>query len=267
MKQANVIMAANDDIWTELRQEAAQAAGREPALQSLLHAAILDQHDIGAALAHLLGRRLGGQDLPPADLAALYQDACQDDNRLVAYAMRDIQAWMSRDPACRSYLQPFLFFKGFAALQCHRLAHWLWRQERQHLAYHLQSRSAEIFQVDIHPAAELGSGIFLDHATGIVIGETSVIGDDVSMLQSVTLGGNGKERGDRHPKIARGVLIGAGAKILGNINVGEEARIAAGSVVLQDVPAHVTVAGVPARPVGEAAPPHPAECMDHSFTI
>lgn len=267
MVQLSAATAANDDIWTKLRREAAAAIVREPALETLLHAVVLDQRDMAAALGAMLGRKIGNQDISAAGIAEIYEEVSRLDGHIITSAMRDMEAWACRDPAVQSYLQPFLFFKGFAALQTYRLAHSLWQQGRFDLAYHLQSRSSEIFQVDIHPAAVIGSGIFIDHATGIVIGETSVVGDDVSMLQDVTLGGNGKDRGDRHPKIGRGVLIGAGAKILGNINIGEEARIAAGSVVLQDVQPHVTVAGIPAKAVREAAPPHPAECMDHSFNI
>jgi serine O-acetyltransferase len=155
-----------------------------------------------------------------------------------------------------------LYFKGFHAIQTHRLAHWLWEKGRKDFALYLQSRSSAVFQTDINPAAHIGRGIFLDHATGLVVGETAVVEDDVSMLQDVTLGGTGKEDGDRHPKIRRGVLIGAGAKILGNIEVGECARIAAGSVVLKSVPPHMTVAGVPARVVGEAGCAEPARAMD-----
>jgi serine O-acetyltransferase len=172
-----------------------------------------------------------------------------------------------RDPACRTYLQPFLYFKGYGGLQAYRIAHWLWDQQREILAYHLQSRISELFAVDIHPAAHIGAGVFIDHAHGIVIGETAVVEDDVSMLHSVTLGGTGKEQGDRHPKIRRGVMIGAGAKVLGNIEVGEDARIAAGSVVLENVPPRCTVAGVPARPVGGACCEglSPASEMDQRF--
>ena len=167
-----------------------------------------------------------------------------------------------RDPACMRLIEPVLYFKGFHAIQTHRLAHWLWNSGRKDFALYLQSRSSEVFQTDIHPAAVMGKGIFLDHATGLVVGSTSVIGDDVSMLQDVTLGGTGKERGDRHPKIRRGVLIGAGAKILGNIEIGACSRIAAGSVVLQAVPRNSTVAGVPAKVVGTAGCAEPARSMD-----
>lgn len=256
-----------DTFWPRLRQEATQAAHADSAVSSLLHRSILDHASLQDALAHLIGRKLAQPDVPAAALAKICLEAMQADTTILKACGRDLDAVATRDPACRSLLQPFLFFKGFAALQAHRIAHWVWRQERPVLAYFIQSRCSELLQVDIHPAARLGAGIFLDHGTGIIIGETCVIDDDVSILQAVTLGGNGKERGDRHPKVRRGVLIGAGAKILGNITLGEEARIAAGSVVLKDVPPHVTVAGVPAKIIGESAPPHPAECMEHDFKV
>jgi serine O-acetyltransferase len=170
-----------------------------------------------------------------------------------------------RDPACKGYLQPFLFFKGYLAVQTHRVAHVLWKSGRETLAFYLQSRASELFQVDIHPAARMGSGLFVDHGTGIVIGETAVVGDDVSMLHGVTLGGTGAERGDRHPKIGRGVLLGAGAKVLGNIEIGEYAKIASGSVVLKPVPANCTAAGVPARLVACPTCAEPARSMDHTL--
>jgi serine O-acetyltransferase len=191
-----------------------------------------------------------------------YADALKDDPAIGAAFRADIVATIDRDPAADRYLDPVLYFKGFHAIQTHRLAHWLWGKGRKDFAAYLQSRSSAVFQTDINPAARIGRGIFLDHATGLVVGETAVVEDDVSMLQDVTLGGTGKQDGDRHPKIRRGVLIGAGAKILGNIEVGECARIAAGSVVLKPVPAHMTVAGVPARVVGEAGCAEPARAMD-----
>ncbi|HVD73015.1 MAG TPA: serine O-acetyltransferase, partial [Xanthobacteraceae bacterium] len=177
----------------------------------------------------------------------------------------DIVATVDRDPATNRFLEPVLYFKGFHAIQTHRLAHWLWGRGRKDFAYYLQSQSSAVFQTDINPAVSIGRGIFLDHATGVVVGETAVIEDDVSILQEVTLGGTGKEAGDRHPKIRRGVLIGAGAKILGNIEIGHCARIAAGSVVLKSVPHNTTVAGVPARVIGEAGCPEPSRTMDHLF--
>lgn len=256
-----------DTLWLKIRLEAEKAACAEPAIKPLLQATILAHASLPDALAEQLDCKLGVPACPTGTIAGATLAAMLDDAAIIQACQRDLLAFAERDPACRSLLQPFLFYKGFVALQAHRIAYWLWQHDRPTLAYFIQSRCSEKLQVDIHPAAQLGSGIFLDHATGIVIGETCVIGDDVSILQNVTLGGNGKERGDRHPKIRRGVLIGAGAKVLGNIVVGEESRIAAGSVVLKDVPPHTTVAGVPAKTVGESAPPHPAECMDHTFQI
>lgn len=252
-------------IWEQMRIDAKEAAGDEPALSGLLRSSILDRETIADALARELSRKLGAVD----DNAPIIQEICAEALRsspaLFELFVGDMNASYQLDPACRSWLQPFLYFKGVAALQTYRVAHWLWGRERMTMAFHLQSLSSQIFQVDIHPAAKLGAGIFLDHATGVVIGETSVVGDDVTILQSVTLGGNGKERGDRHPKIGNGVLISVGAKVLGNITVGEGARIAASSVVLQNVPPHATVAGVPAKIVRGKLSEHPAQDLDHSF--
>lgn len=252
-------------VWQELRREAAAAAAQEPVLAGRLNATILNKDSLADALGCHLAQKLGGVGVDRLAIKELCEEAFAGDPGIARQAARDLRAVRERDPACRSYLQPFLFYKGMAALEAYRLAHWLWGQGRQTLALHLQSQVSEIFQVDIHPAARLGGGLFLDHGTGIVIGETSVVGDDVSIMQSVTLGGNGKERGDRHPKIDRGVLVSVGAKVLGNIRVGEEARVAAGSVVLHDVPAHSTVAGVPARIVRGPSCEHPARRMDHNF--
>jgi serine O-acetyltransferase len=193
------------------------------------------------------------------------QEAYAADPSLVDKAQADLRAVFERDAACKGYVQPFLFFKGFMALQAYRIAHWLYGQGRETLAYYLQSRVSELFQLDIHPGAVIGSGVFFDHGTGIVIGETAVVGDDVSMLHGVTLGGTGAERGDRHPKIGRGVLLGAGAKVLGNIQIGDYAKIASGSVVLKPVPPHCTAAGVPARLVNCPTGDQPAKSMDHTL--
>ncbi len=244
------VFEASGGVWAQLRVEAMQAAAEEPTLASYLHATILHHEKIEEALSYHLAQKLGHGDLPALQLREVAREAYASDPQLAQQAARDMRVVRERDPACTTYLQPFLYFKGYGGLQAYRIAHWLWKQEREVLAYHLQSRISELFAIDIHPAARLGAGIFIDHAHGIVIGETAVVEDDVSMLHSVTLGGTGKDRGDRHPKIRRGVLIGAGAKVLGNIEVGEDARIAAGSVVLEDVPARCTVAGVPARPIG-----------------
>ncbi len=237
-------------VWSQLRVESMQAAAEEPLLASLLHATILHHERIEDALSYHLASKLGGGDMNPLHLREVAQEAYLAEPEIARQAERDMRVVRERDPACRTYLQPFLYYKGYAGLQAYRISNWLWRHEREELAFYLQSRISELFSVDIHPAAKIGSGVFIDHAHGIVIGETAVVGDDVSMLHSVTLGGTGKEKGDRHPKIGRGVLISAGAKVLGNITVGDEARIAAGSVVLTDVPARCTVAGVPAKPVG-----------------
>jgi serine O-acetyltransferase len=244
------LFEASGGVWAQLRVEAMQAAAEEPLLASYLHASILHHERIEDALSYHLAQKLGHGDLPALQLREVIREAYASDSSMAETAMRDMRAVRERDPACTTYLQPFLYFKGYGGLQSYRIAHWLWRNDREILAYHLQSRVSELFAVDIHPAARIGAGVFVDHAHGIVIGETAVVEDDVSMLHSVTLGGSGKQGGDRHPKIRRGVMIGAGAKVLGNIEVGEDARIAAGSVVLENVPARCTVAGVPARPVG-----------------
>ncbi len=258
------VFEASGGVWAQLRVEAMQAAAEEPLLASYLHASILHHDRIEDALSYHLAQKLGHGDLPALQLREVIREAYLSEPVLAAQATRDMRVVRERDPACRTYLQPFLYFKGYGGLQSYRIANWLWRQEREILAYHLQSRVSELFAVDIHPAAKIGAGVFIDHAHGIVIGETAVVEDDVSMLHSVTLGGTGKEGGDRHPKIRRGVMIGAGAKVLGNIEVGEDARIAAGSVVLENVSARCTVAGVPARPVGGPCCEgvKPAEIMD-----
>ncbi len=259
-------LPASGGVWPQLRIEAMQAVAEEPLLASYLHATILHHDKMEEALAYHLAQKLGGGDMSPLQLREVCREAFAADPEIVRSAERDMRAVRERDPACKTYLQPFLFFKGYVGLQAYRVSHWLWNQEREILAYYLQSRISELFSVDIHPTAKMGAGIFIDHAHGIVIGETAVVGDDVSMLHSVTLGGTGKDEGDRHPKIGRGVLIGAGAKVLGNITIGEEARIAAGSVVLDNVPSRCTVAGVPAKFVGgpccEGAP---AEEMNQVF--
>jgi serine O-acetyltransferase len=252
-------------VWAALRNEAIAAARDEAALASLLATVILNHKTLADALSYQLARKLGDQELRAMTLREVAQEAYASEPVLVEIAEADLRAVFERDPACKGYLQPFLFFKGYLALQIQRVAHWLWRQERDTLAFYMQSRVSELFQVDIHPATRIGRGIFVDHGTGIVIGETAVIGDDVSMLQGVTLGGTGAERGDRHPKIGNGVLLGAGAKVLGNITIGDYAKIASGSVVLKPVPAGCTAAGVPARLVNCPTCSEPAKSMDHTL--
>jgi len=249
-------------VWQTLREEARDYAKSEPALSSLLHATILDQKSICRALAAHLAAKLATPELTALHLQKLLRDIYCDADDVVESAVLDLVAVRERDPACTSYLQCFLYFSGFMSLQTYRSANKFWQQDRKLLAYHLQSRSVELFGVDIHPAAAFGSGLMLDHATSIVAGETSVVGDNCSILHGVTLGGTGKSRGDRHPKIGKNVLIGAGATILGNITVGDGARIAAGSVVLKDVQPQCTVAGVPAKPIGGPCCDNPAAKMD-----
>jgi serine O-acetyltransferase len=252
-------------VWAALRNEAAHVAKAEPTIASLLNAVVLKHDRLSSALSYQLARKLSDQELRAMSVREIVEEAYAADPGLVDAAEADLRAVFERDPACKGYVQPFLFFKGFLALQTYRIAHWLHAQGRDTLAFYLQSRTSELFQVDIHPAAVIGSGIFVDHGTGIVIGETAVVGDDVSMLHGVTLGGTGAERGDRHPKIGRGVLLGAGAKVLGNIHVGDYAKIASGSVVLKPVPPHCTAAGVPARLVNCPTCDEPARTMDHTL--
>jgi serine O-acetyltransferase len=252
-------------VWAALRNEAERAASAEPALASLLNAVILSHDRLGDALSYQLARKIGDQELRAMSAREFADEAFEADPSLVAAAEADLKAVFDRDPATKGYVQPFLFFKGFLALQTHRVSHWLWTHSRETLAFYLQSRMSENFQVDIHPAARIGSGIFIDHGTGVVVGETATVADDVSMLHGVTLGGTGAERGDRHPKIGKGVLLGAGAKVLGNIHIGDYAKVASGSVVLKDVPAGCTAAGVPARLVNCPTCEEPARSMDHTL--
>lgn len=253
---------AMDPIWDTIRKEADEAAQADPVLATFLYSTILQQPSLEEAVIHRVCERLDHPDLPASVIRQTYMEMLADDPSWGATLRVDIQAVYDRDPACSRFIQAILYFKGFHAIQTHRLAHWLWNKGRVDYALYLQSRSSAIFQTDIDPASKLGKGLFLDHATGIVIGRTAVVGDNVSILQNVTLGGTGKEGGDRHPKIGCGVLIGSGAKVLGNIEIGNCSRIAAGSVVLKPVPANKTVAGVPARIVGEAGCQEPSRAMD-----
>ncbi|MFT9049402.1 MAG: serine O-acetyltransferase [Gluconobacter cerinus] len=247
-------------LWQEMVEQACVC--HDPLVRGLLATGIRSHADFASALAALLGRKLGDRSVAADALAELVKESFDAQPELVCAAAADMVAIRERDPACPDYVTPFLFFKGFHAVQSYRVAHWLWRAGRRHLALHLQSRGSELFGVDIHPAARLGRRILFDHGTGIVVGETSIIEDDVSILQEVTLGGTGKHSGDRHPKVRRGVLIGAGAKVLGNIEVGEGAKIGAGSIVLESVPPFTTVVGNPARKVGTRHSGMPALSMD-----
>jgi serine O-acetyltransferase len=254
-----------DPIWNAIRQAAAGLCREEPILASFLHASVLIQPSFEHALSYILAHQLGDNDVAAVALRQIFDAVIEGDTQIGIAARADISAVCERDPACGAPLEVLLFLKGFHALQSYRLAHALLGQGRRMMALHVQSRMARVFGIDISPAARLGSGIMIDHGTGVVIGETAVVENGVSMLQGVTLGGTGKETGDRHPKVREGVMIGAGAGIFGNIEVGERAKIGAGSVVLRSVPARCTAAGVPARLVGPCANKDPAREMDQNF--
>ena len=262
MAEAKAKLAALDPVWSRVCDEAVEAIKAEPLMGGLIHSSLLHHATMERALAYRFSLKLASGEMSEQILREIADEAYAVDPELAQAARADLMAVFERDPACHRFLQPILFFKGFQAVQAYRVGHWLWKAGRRDLAYFVQMRVSEVFGVDIHPAAVLGRGIMIDHAHSIVIGETAVVGDNVSMLHSVTLGGTGKEDGDRHPKIGNGVMIGAGAKVLGNIQVGYCSRIAAGSVVLQDVPHNTTVAGVPARVVGEAGCAQPSQTMD-----
>jgi len=251
-----------DPVWVRVRREAEEVVKREPELATFIYSTVLHHDSLEAAIVYRLSERLDHPALSSELIRQAYKDLLEDNPSIGECFRADIVATLDRDPATHRLLEPVLYYKGFHAIQTQRLAHWLWSKGRRDFALYLQSRASAAFQCDIHPAARIGRGIFLDHATGVVVGETAVIDDDVSILHDVTLGGTGKEAGDRHPKIRYGVMIGAGAKILGNIEVGHCARIAAGSVLLKSVPNNVTVAGVPARVVGRAGCPEPSRTMD-----
>jgi serine O-acetyltransferase len=255
-------IATVDPVWAHIRSEAEDIVTREAELGGFVIATILNHDTLESAIGHRIATRLHHEVVPADLIAQAFASALGSEPDLGTAFRADLAAVADRDPACLRLIEPVLYFKGFHAIQTHRLAHWLWHTGRKDFALYLQSRSSEVFQTDIHPAARIGRGIFLDHATGLVIGSTALVEDNVSMLQGVTLGGTGKVRGDRHPKIRQGVLIGAGAKILGNIEIGQCARVASGSVVLQPVPRNTTVAGVPAKVVGCAGCAEPARTMD-----
>lgn len=252
-----------DPAWEQIQDEARQAVLDEPLVGGFIHACILHHKSLEKALSYRVAAKLASNEMSMVVVREIVEEAYAADPSLVAASRADLVAIFERDPACHRLLQPILYFKGYQAIQAYRVGHYLWTQGHNDLAYFFQMRVSEIFGVDIHPAARIGRGIMIDHAHSIVIGETAVVGDNVSMLHSVTLGGTGKEEEDRHPKIGDGVLIGAGAKVLGNISVGNCSRIAAGSVVLQDVPACKTVAGIPAKIVGEAGCDQPSVSMNH----
>lgn len=257
----------NDRLWDLIREETELEAKNEPVLASFLHATILNHDNLESALSYHLADLLNSPATPAMLMREVIQEALSKDPYIIARVREDIEAVYERDSACQAFSTPLLYFKGFLALQSYRISHWLWTNQRQSLALYFQHRISVVFGVDIHPAAIIGQGIMLDHATGLVVGETCVIGNNVSIMQSVTLGGTGKEDGDRHPKVGDGVLISAGAKILGNITIGEGAKIGAGSVVLKPVPAYCTAAGVPAKIISkhQADGDMPALHMNHSL--
>jgi serine O-acetyltransferase len=259
------IPADEGKLWETLRLDAARVAAGEEMLRGFLDLVVL-RHD-GLPRGSVYCWRASSPSIRcrPNGWGEIVRAAMADDPGIVAAAIADLVAIRTRDPAAESCLNPFLYYKGFHALQWHRIGHWLWRDGRRELAHFLQSRVSQVFAVDIHPAVPIGSGVFIDHGTGLVVGETAVIGDDVSILHEVTLGGTGKERGDRHPKVRDGVLLCAGAKVLGNVEIGRDAKVGAGSVVLHDVPPRATVAGVPARIVGWSSGSVPALEMDQSL--
>lgn len=259
------LIVSDDLIWDSIKRECGEAAATEPLLAGFLYTVVLSQPDLEESLSYILASKLDNSTLPALSLRDIIHDVVSDDECIQRAIRADLQAVVSRDPACPGYANPLLYFKGFQSIQAYRVANFYWRHDRKPLALYLQSRISEAFAVDIHPGATIGQGIMFDHATSVVIGETAVVEDDFSMLHEVTLGGSGKEGGDRHPKVGRGVMIGAGAKVLGNIRIGEGAKIGAGSVVLHEVAPHTTVAGVPAKVVNVPASSLPAYEMDQRF--
>lgn len=254
-----------DPVWGRLKSEATSLILSEPLMGGMVHSSILHHNSFRKALSYRISLKLSSEEMPAQILREIVDEVVNLDDNIPLAARADLMAVFERDPACHQMLQPILFFKGYQALQAYRISHWLWENNRKEMAYFIQMRCSEVFGVDIHPGAAIGCGIMIDHAHSIVIGETSRIGDNVSMLHSVTLGGTGKVDGDRHPKIEDGVLIGAGAKILGNITIGRCSKIAAGSVVLTEIPPYKTVAGVPGVIVGEAGCDQPSQTMDQLF--
>ena len=250
------------EVWREIRNEAERVAETEPALAPLFEEVILSRATLFEAIACRIARKFAAKAMPEELVREIFVYVCSRNGDVRKNIVRDIVAIYDRDPACSSYLEPVMYFKGFHAICIYRIAHVLWNEGRRHLALYFQSLTSEIFGVDIHPAAKFGGGILLDHATSFVAGETCVVEDDVSILHEVTLGGTSTEPGDRHPKVRSGVLIGAGAKLLGNIEIGKGAKIGAGSVVLDDVAPHTTVAGVPAKAICSAKEQMPSLNMN-----
>ncbi|MFC4701104.1 serine O-acetyltransferase [Glaciecola siphonariae] len=255
---------SSEAFWLSIKQEAREVASREPMLASYLHACVQNHHNFETSLSFILSNKVSDDVMPAISVSEMFDEAYLLNPAMVDAAVADAQAIVQRDPAVSSFLPVLIHFKGFQALQVHRLAHYMWQKGRKELALFMQSRNSEVFSVDIHPAAKIGKGVMFDHATGIVIGETAVVEDNVSILQEVTLGGTGSEQGDRHPKVREGVMIGSGAKILGNIEIGRGSKVGAGSVVLNSVPACMTVVGVPAKVVGKPNCDMPCDSMQQN---
>lgn len=261
-----VVDDARDEVWQRLRHEAEAGSVAEPVLASYYHAAILNHSDFESAISYQLANLLGSNTVPAMTIREVFQEALTQEPELGEAMRADILAYYERDPACDKYIMPFLYFKGFHSLQAYRVSHWLWQKGRRPLALYFQNQISQSFGVDIHPGAQLGKGIMIDHATGVVIGETVIMGDDVSLLHGVTLGGSGCSSGKRHPTIGHGVMISVGAMVLGNITIGDGVKVGGGSLVLESVPAHTTVAGVPARIVGKPRGDSPALDMDQDLS-
>ena len=250
-----------DPVWDRIVSEAKSVLDVEPLLGAMIHSSILHHSSLDQAIAYRISLKLASAEMPEQMLREVTDQAYLE-GQIGLQSRADLVGNLERDPACHRLIQPILYFKGFHAVQAYRVSHWLWNKGRKDLSCFFQSRISEVFGIDIHPAAVIGHGIMIDHAHSIVIGETAVVGNNVSMLHSVTLGGTGKQDDNRHPKIGDGVMIGAGAKVLGNIKVGHCSRIAAGSVVLHEIPPGKTVAGVPAKIVGTAGCDQPSIMMD-----
>ena len=261
-RKSTDVSQAVDPVWSAVRREAEVVVGNEPLMSTFIYSSVLNQSSLENAVIHRISERLHNRELSGDIIRQSFNSMLEDWPEWAEILRTDIAAVYDRDPACNRLIDPILYFKGFHAIQTHRLANWNLKHGNKDTALYLQSRSSQVFQTDINPAAKLGRGIFFDHATGLVIGETAVLGDNVSVMQGVTLGGTGKEGGDRHPKIGDGVLVGSGAMVLGNISIGHCSRLAAGSLVLKDVPENVTVAGIPGKVVGVAGCPEPARSMN-----
>lgn len=251
--------------WERMLDEARACAEHEPALSKFYYDNVLAHDSLCVALAHYLSEKLHSKVISKLTLNEVFLDCNITAGAIYDAVWADLNAYVDRDPACTNFITPFLYYKGFLALQVYRYANKLWRQNRKPLARLLQHRVSQLFDVDIHPAANIGKGIMLDHATGIVIGETAVVGDNVSLLHGVTLGGVGTDGNKRHPTVGSGVMMSCGAKVLGDITIGDNVKIGGGSLVLDSVPSNSTVVGVPGRVVGRSVTDVPAISMDQNI--